>query len=109
MKESYVKSIGNVFIYSAKAVELVAEYLRKFPRMFIILSKHDSGTSLTVQHFDESRELNGLDFLKNVREWLAGLPCQNEQLKDVNTIDLPSTIYDDIKRATQDAVSITIK
>lgn len=99
-----MKSIGNVFIYSPQTVELVAKYLRQFPRMFIILSKHDSATSLTVQHFDENREVNGLGYLKAVTEWLADLPCQNEQLKNVNTIDLPVAIYDDIKRATQEAV-----
>lgn len=107
MKEDYVKSIGQVFIYSQKAIDLVSEYLQRFPRLFIILSRHDSSLPLCVDQFDDG-STSGVDYIKNVTDWLAGLPCSHSQLTNTNTMNLSVEAYDDVKRAVQESVRIPI-
>lgn len=105
VKEEYVKSIGNMYLYSQKAIDLVEEYLRRFPRLFILLSKMDAIGIISTRNFEDNADINGMTYLTEITDWLAQLPCFREKMKPANIIDVLPEVYDDIKRAVQETVS----
>lgn len=107
MREDFVKSVGHLFLYSQKAIDLVEAYLTRFSALFVILSRHDSGQLLYVHDFEEYGGDHGMAFIEKVTKWLDGLPYLKDELKNVNTIELSAEAYDDVKRAVQISVSRT--
>lgn len=94
-----------MYVYSQKAIDLVEEYLRRFPRLFVILSKHRTGDMIRARDFEARTDLDGMAYLAEIIAWLAELPCFMEKMKPANIIDLSTAAYDDVKRSAQETVS----
>lgn len=101
----YVKNIGKHFVYSQKAIDLVQQYLNKFPRVFELLSGNDEN-GISISDFDENNnENNALEYLAEVRRWLQELPYWKTAKKPVDIMCLSYGARDHVLKAVNDSVS----
>lgn len=60
----YTKYLYNHWKYSKKAVDIVAEYIRKFPKVVEVISSHQETLMLTVQ--DVAPNPEGINLVKEI-------------------------------------------
>ncbi|XP_076358060.1 5'-3' exoribonuclease pacman isoform X2 [Tachypleus tridentatus] len=69
----YSKKINNIWLYSDKAVEVMKEYIEKFP---ILFERIVSCIQQDIIHVsDLFPEENGRDLIHQISAWLKSLPC----------------------------------
>ncbi|XP_022244143.1 5'-3' exoribonuclease 1-like, partial [Limulus polyphemus] len=69
----YSRKIDNIWFYSEKAVEVMKEYIEKFP---ILFERIVSYIQQDVIHVDDLfPEENGRDLIHQISAWLKSLPC----------------------------------
>lgn len=102
----YVKNIGNKFIYSQKAIDLVQQYMVKFPRVFELLNKSEA--PLLCSKFDKNNNENGMEYVMEIRQWLQTLPHCKETLKSADFMRLTKDAIKDVQCAVNNAVNFFI-
>lgn len=105
MRHAYVKNMGNKFVYSQKAIDLVQQYMNTFPRVFEVLS---TSGELEISDFEENNNQNGLDYLGDIRQWLKTLPHFKEVIRSVDLMQLTDEAITDVKAAIDKIVSYNI-
>lgn len=101
----YVKNIGNQFVYSQQAIDLVQQYIDKFPRVFEILNASNQNDT-TISEFDaNNNETNGLKYLGEVRKWLQELPYWKKQRRTNDLMQLSYASRKHILQAVDKSVS----
>lgn len=103
---NYVKNIGSKFIYSQQAIDLVQQYMDKFPRVFELLNTQSDNGVISISDFDENNNRNGLECVGEIRQWLQSLPYYRAGLKPVDLSRLSDDAIKDVKMAIQNAVRI---
>lgn len=100
----YVQSIGNHFLYSQLAIDLVQKYMDKFPRVFELLSvKSDF---LQISDFEQNNnDSQALEYLSEVRKWLQELPYFRKQRKPTDLMRLSDVAREHVQKAVNDSVS----
>lgn len=93
-------------MYSQRAIDLVQEYLSKFPRVFELLASDDK--LYTISHFEENNNRNGLEYLTEIRDWLATLQHFKETKKPVGSLQLSDVAINDVQNAVDAAVSLIV-
>ncbi|XP_055313630.1 5'-3' exoribonuclease 1-like [Sitodiplosis mosellana] len=99
---NYVKNIGSKFIYSQQAIDVVQQYMDKFPRVFEVLSTSEA-PALLITDFDENNNPNGLEYIGEIRQWLQSLPYYKVGLKPVDLSRLSENAVRDVQKAVDDA------
>lgn len=107
MLPKYVKSVGNFWVFSKDAVELVENYMKKFPRVFEVLASNENG--LAVSDFDENNNNNGLDYLTEVCKWLKEQPHYGHAKKPANFVRMSDSAIQEMKLAVEQAVRFSIE
>lgn len=97
--------MGNKFVYSQKAIDLVQQYMNTFPRVFEVLS---TSGELEISDFEENNNQNGLDYLGDIRQWLKTLPHFKEVIRSVDLMQLTDEAITDVKAAIDKIVSYNI-
>lgn len=104
----YVKQNGKQFVYSQAAIDLVQQYMDKFPRVFELLNSSES-RSIKISEFEHSnrngKHISALDYLSEIRAWLQSLPHNNERRTSLEAMQLSSNA---VKRV-QHAIYMTVK
>lgn len=91
---------GNMWLFSEKAIDVVKQYMEKFPHVFELLNCMDR---LYVTDFNENNN-GGQEYLSQVRQWLEVQPYQKEAKKPVAMKQLSESAIAEVKRAVEDAV-----
>lgn len=100
MLPGYAKSEGNMWLFSEKAIDVVKQYMEKFPLVFELLNCMER---LYVTDFKENNN-GGLEYLSQVRQWLEVQPYKKEAKKPVAMKQLSESAIAEVKRAVEDAV-----
>lgn len=100
----YVQCVGNHFLYSQLAIDLVQKYMDKFPRVFELLSvKTDF---LQISDFEQnSNDSEFLEYLSEVRKWLQELPYFKKPRKPTDLMRLSDVAREHVQKAVNDSVS----
>lgn len=101
----YVLNINNRFLYSQQAIDLVKQYLDKFPRVFELVASNSKG--LSISDLAENNNTNGLEYLAEIRQWLGTLPHFKETQTPNGSMHLSEDAINEVVKAVNDAVSIT--
>lgn len=101
-----MRNIGSKFIYSQQAIDLVQQYMEKFPRVFELLNSTQSQSTgaIFISDFDENNNRNGLEYVGEIRKWLQSLPYYKAGLKPVDLSRLSEDAIKDVGKAIQNAV-----
>lgn len=100
---NYVKNVGSKFIYSQKAIDVVQQYMDKFPRVFELLSTSEA-PALCISDFEENNNQNGMECIGEIRQWLQSLPHYKVGLKPIDLTRLSEDAVKDVQKAVDDAV-----
>lgn len=100
-----MKNLGSSFIYSQHAIDVVKQYMEKFPRVFELLSTSQTGV-IQISDFVENNNHNGLECINEIRQWLKSLPYYKGELKPVDLSYLSEDAIEYVQKAVNDAVSI---
>lgn len=100
MLPGYAKCDGNMWLLSDKAIDVVKQYMEKFPHIFDLLNLMER---LYVSDFDENNN-DGLEYLSHVRKWLEIQPYQKETKIPVAMKQLSESAIAEVKRAVEEAV-----
>lgn len=93
----YVKSTGNQWLYSQKAVELIQAYAMKFPRLFeLIGSKSDF---VFESELNAGRKSDSDSMLKEIQHWLKEQPHNNISRQPCGTNCLTNHSLEEIVKA----------
>lgn len=104
MRHDYVKSSGNIFIYSQKAIDLVQLYLNKFPRIFELLTTSEQN-ALSISDFEEdNNNQNGLEYLGEILEWLKTLPHFKEPIQPMEFKRLSDNAVNNVQESVDKVV-----
>lgn len=101
-----MKNIGTKFIYSQQAIDLVQQYMDKFPRVFELLSTQSDNGVISISDFDENNNRNGVKCVGEIRQWLQSLPYYRAGLKPVDLSRLSDDAIKEVEKAIQNAVRI---
>lgn len=101
MIPGYAKSTGNMWLLSEKAIDVIKQYMERFPRVFELL---DLMERLYVSDFNENNNDNGLENLLHVQKWLEMQPYHKEAKISVEMKELSDTAIAEVKKAVEDAV-----
>lgn len=100
MIPGYAKSEGNMWLLSDKAIDIVKQYMERFPHVFKLLNCMER---LYVSDFNENNN-SGLEYLSQVRKWLESQPYQKETKKPVAMKQLSESAVVEVKKAVELAV-----
>lgn len=64
----YVKNNTTGWYYSQKTIDLVKEYVQKFPRIFQIMN---STNTISSTDFAENNRENGKTYVDNIKKWIS--------------------------------------
>lgn len=98
---NYVKKNGKQFVYSQSTIDLVQQYMDKFPRVFELLN---SSQSMRLSEFGHS-DKNAREYLTEIQTWLQSLPHNKERRTSVEAMHLSSDAIKHVQRATHATVS----
>lgn len=98
-----MKNIGTKFVYSQQAIDVVQQYMDKFPRVFELLSTSQAGL-IPISDFNENNNQNALEYIGEIRQWLQSLPYYKGGLKAVDMSRLSEDAIKYVQKAVNDAV-----
>lgn len=98
-----MKQNGKQLIYSQSAIDLVQQYMDKFPRVFELLNS--SGLSTIRLSELQNGKQSGLEQLKEIRDWLQSLPQSKAKRTSLETMQLSANAVKHVQFAVHTTVS----
>lgn len=99
-----MKQNGKQFVYSQLAIDLVQQYMDKFPRVFKLLNSSELRT-IRVSDFDNNGKQSALDHLNEIRNWLQSLPISKAKRTSLESMQLSSNAIKNVHFAVHTTVS----
>lgn len=100
----YVKQNGKQFVYSQLAIDLVQQYMDRFPRVFELLNSTDSKT-IRISDFADSGKRSALENVNEIREWLQSLPISKAKRTSLESMQLSANATKLVQFAVNNTVS----
>lgn len=101
----YVKTNGKQFLYSQLAIDLVQQYIGKFPRIFDLINSPDSSVIALSDLEENNNNQRPLDYLAEIQAWLRTLPHFKASRTPLDYM----RFSDDALKHVHDAVQVTVK
>lgn len=104
----YVKQNGKQFVYSQAAIDLVQQYLDKFPRVFELLNS-SGANAISVSDLADSndnRKQSGRDCLAEIQQWLQSLPQCKAKRSSLETMQLSDSALNHVQYAVHNTVGL---
>lgn len=100
----YVKQNGKQFVYSQLAIDLVQQYMDRFPRVFELLNSSESKSCIRVSEFENGKQ-SALDNLNEIRDWLNSLPISKAKRTSLESMQLSNNAIKHVQFAVHSTVS----
>ncbi|KAG8224751.1 hypothetical protein J437_LFUL005320 [Ladona fulva] len=98
----FTKKDDNVWLYSERCIELLNNYIRKFPKLFKYLSEHaDRNDFEESEVFTEGENVT----LKDVVDWLADQPHSKIELRTCGAEVLEQEAVREIEKEVEETTS----
>lgn len=103
----YVKDNGKQFLYSQSAIDLIQQYMTKFPRVFELISSSEAKT-ISVSDFEGINGQPALEYLAEIRKWLYELPHFKTERKPMDAMRLSTEAVKNVQEAIDNAVGFDL-
>ncbi|XP_031621171.1 5'-3' exoribonuclease 1 [Contarinia nasturtii] len=114
----YTKSFNNQWLYSQETINVVQSYAMKFPQLFQLMNKQGKAQSDPIFESDlnADKKEDEENVLKQIQQWLKGLPCRTIARQPCGTqclsrqaIDQVAKIIDNLRNEPIRKVSLQVK
>lgn len=103
---------SRMWLYSNKTVEIVREYVAKFPQIFSVMEAK-SGRNCNDIYFESDffpeTEEKGADDLQTLLKWLKELPTQKAERRQIGTEAVEKEVYQNIFREVRKVKDMPMK
>lgn len=100
----YVKTNGKQFLYSQLAIDLIQQYMDKFPLIIELINSSD-GNVLLVSDFERNQNnQSALEYLAEICNWLQSLPHSNATRTPLDVIQFSDDALKHVYGAIRDTV-----
>ncbi|XP_069474375.1 5'-3' exoribonuclease 1 isoform X2 [Ambystoma mexicanum] len=113
----YTKKVGNEWLYSSAAEQLLGEYLDRFPELFRYVGKNSQDDVFFEDDVWPDEDENGAEKVQEILAWLKGHPVSNLSRSSCDLQILDAAIVDKIEeeiekckqRKSKQKVRVTVK